>query len=123
MVPNSQRFWSSSYGAAISQQLQQSIISLDNTLNCRPLLGQIIARQGDRIIINLGRKNGVKLGDKFQIVLQKNIPDRLNNMRALVTKNRAEIVIDQVSEDTATAMIENIDAADNIQVQDIAIKL
>ena len=123
VVPNSQRFWSSSYGAAISQQLQQSIISLDNTLNCRPLLGQIIARQGDRIIINLGRKNGVKLGDKFQIVLQKNIPDRLNNMRALVTKNRAEIVIDQVSEDTATAMIENIDAADNIQVQDIAIKL
>ena len=123
VVPNSQRFWSSSYGAAISQQLQQSIISLDNTLNCRPLLGQIIARQGDRIIINLGRKNGVKLGDKFQVVLQKNIPDRLNNMRALVTKNRAEIIIDQVSEDTATAMIENIDAADNIQVHDIAIKL
>jgi hypothetical protein len=123
VMPNSQRFWSSSYGQAITSQLQLSVMSLDNALKCRPLLGQIIARQGDRVIINLGRKNGVKLGDKFQLVLQKNIPDRLNIMRAVVTKNRTEIVIDQVSEGTATAMIENVDAADNIQVHDIAIKL
>ncbi|MGZ9898941.1 flagellar assembly protein FlgT [Shewanella gaetbuli] len=123
VMPNSQRFWSSAYGQAIYAQLQQSIISMDDALNCRPVLGQIVAKQGDRIIINLGRNNGIKLGDKLQIVLQKNIPDRLNNMRALVTENTTKVSVDQVSEDTATAVIENIDSAENIQIQDIAIKL
>ncbi|WP_445777367.1 flagellar assembly protein FlgT [Shewanella sp.] len=120
--PANQRFWRSSYGQAISEIFQQSVLTLDNQLNCRPLLGQIIARQGDRLIINLGRKNGVKMGDKFQIVLQKNIPDRLNTMRPIASKSRARVFIDQVSEDSATAIIEGIDAADNIQVNDIAIK-
>lgn len=120
--PANQRFWRSSYGQAISEIFQQSVLTLDNQLNCRPLLGQIIARQGDRLIINLGRKNGVKMGDKFQIVLQKNIPDRLNTMRPIASKSRASVVIEQVSEDSATAVFEGIDAADNIQVNDIAIK-
>ncbi|WP_373292768.1 flagellar assembly protein FlgT [Shewanella algicola] len=120
--PASQRFWRSSYGQAISEVFQTSVLNLDKQLNCRPLLGQIIARQGDRIIINLGRKNGVKMGDKFQVVLQKNIPDRLNTMRPIASKSRANIVIDQVSEDSATAIFNGIDGADNIQVNDIAIK-
>ncbi|MDD8058655.1 flagellar assembly protein FlgT [Shewanella metallivivens] len=120
--PASQRFWRSSYGQAISEIFQTSVLNLDQQLNCRPLLGQIVARQGDRIIINLGRKNGVKMGDKFQVVLQKNIPDRLNTMRPIATKSRANIVIDQVSEDSATSIFDGIDSADNIQVNDIAIK-
>ncbi|MGX9461041.1 flagellar assembly protein FlgT [Shewanella sp. A14] len=120
--PANQRFWRSSYGQAISDILQQSVMSLDQQLNCRPLLGQIVARQGDRIIINLGRKNGVKMGDKFQIVLQKNIPDRFNAMRAIATKSRANVVIEQVTEDSSTAIFDGIDSADNIQVNDIAIK-
>nr|WP_315903051.1 FlgT C-terminal domain-containing protein [Shewanella sp. KJ10-1] len=62
------------------------------------------------------------MGDKFQVVLQKNIPDRLNAMRAVASKSRANIVIDQVSEDSATAIFNGIDGADNIQVNDIAIK-
>ncbi|GGQ13489.1 flagellar assembly protein FlgT [Shewanella litoralis] len=120
--PANQRFWRSSYGQSIIEIFQQSILTLDNQLNCRPLLGQIVARQGDRVIINLGRKNGVKMGDKFQIVLQKNIPDRLNTMRPIASKSRASVVIEQVSEDSATAIFDGIDAADNIQVNDIAIK-
>ncbi|ABI71006.1 flagellar assembly protein FlgT [Shewanella frigidimarina] len=120
--PANQRFWRSSYGQAISDILQQSVMSLDKQLNCRPLLGQIVARQGDRIIINLGRKNGVKMGDKFQIVLQKNIPDRFNSMRAIATKSRANVVIEQVTENSSTAIFDGIDSADNIQVNDIAIK-
>ncbi len=120
--PANQRFWRSSYGQAISDILQQSVMSLDKQLNCRPLLGQIVARDGDRIIINLGRKNGVKMGDKFQIVLQKNIPDRFNSMRAIATKSRASVVIEQVTEDSSTAIFDSIDSAYNIQVNDIAIK-
>ncbi|MEZ9141877.1 FlgT C-terminal domain-containing protein [Shewanella sp. 10N.286.52.E4] len=107
----------------MNQLFQQSTQDIDNLLNCRPLLGQIVAKQGNRIIINLGRKNNVKMGDNFQIVLQQNIPDRVNLMRAVATKNRATVTIEQVSEESATAVLEGIGSTGNIQVQDIVIKI
>lgn len=121
--PTTQRFWGSEYGQAMNQLLQQSTQDIDNLLNCRPLLGQIVAKQGNRIIINLGRKNNVKMGDNFQIVLQQNIPDRVNLMRAVATKNRATVTIEQVSEESATAVLEGVEGTGNIQVQDIVIKI
>ncbi len=121
--PTTKRFWSSTYGQSMNQLFQQSTQDIDNLLNCRPLLGQIVAKQGNRIIINLGRKNNVKMGDNFQIVLQQNIPDRVNLMRAVATKNRATVTIEQVSEESATAVLEGIGSTGNIQVQDIVIKI
>ncbi|WP_076540166.1 flagellar assembly protein T N-terminal domain-containing protein [Shewanella sp. UCD-KL21] len=121
--PTTKRFWRSSYGQTVNQLMQQSTADIDNLLNCRPLLGQIVAKQGDRIIINLGRKHHVRPGDSFQIVLQQNIPDRVNLMRAVATPNRATVTIDQVSEESATAVLQGIDATGNIQIQDIVIKI
>ncbi|QBF81774.1 flagellar biosynthesis protein FlgT [Shewanella maritima] len=120
---SSARFWQSSYGLKLNELFERSLIELDNQLNCRPLLGQIVARQGDRVVLNLGRNNGVKMGDKFQIVLQRNIPDRINTMRAVASKTRANVTIDQVTENTATAIISGIESANNIQINDIAIKI
>ncbi|WP_144210010.1 flagellar assembly protein FlgT [Shewanella donghaensis] len=121
--PTTKRFWQSNYGQTLDQLIQLSTNDIDNLLNCRPLLGQIVAKQGNRIIINLGRRNNVKMGDSFQIVLQQNIPDRVNLMRAVATKNRATVTIEQVSEESATAVLQGIEASGNIQIQDIVIKI
>ena len=43
-------------------------------------------------------------------------------MRAIATKSRANVVIEQVTEDSSTAIFDGIDSAYNIQVNDIAIK-
>ncbi|MCK8043376.1 flagellar assembly protein FlgT [Shewanella sp. 1CM18E] len=120
---NSELFWQSEYGEAIDQVLTQVSHDIDENLNCRPLLGQVVSRQGDRIIINLGRQHGVRVGDKLQIVLQQNMPDRLDNMRAVASKSRASITIDQVSQQSATAELEGIAASLNVQLSDLAIKM
>ena len=101
----------------------QATRDLDSTLNCRPLLGQVVSRQADRIILNLGRKHGIRVGDKFQVVLQQNLPDRLNEMRAVATKSRATVKIEQVSEESATAVLVDQNAAYNVQINDIALKI
>lgn len=123
VAPNSERFWRSAYGRNIDQVMQQATRDLDSSLMCRPLLGQIVAKQHDRVIINLGRKHGINVGDKVQIVLQQNVPDRLNQMRAVATKSRATITIEQVSEESATALLVGENAALNVQINDIAIKI
>ena len=123
VTPNSDRFWRSFYGKSITQLIQQATQDLDSTLNCRPLLGQVVSRQADRIILNLGRKHGIRVGDKFQVVLQQNLPDRLNEMRAIATKSRATVKIEQVSEESSTAVLEDQNATYNVQINDIAIKI
>ncbi|MEZ9596524.1 flagellar assembly protein FlgT [Shewanella sp. 10N.261.52.F9] len=120
---NSATFWGSEYGEAIDQVLSQVSIDIDDSLNCRPLLGQIVSRQGDRIIINLGREHGIRVGDKLQLVLQQNLPDRLDNMRAVASKSKATITIDQVTQESSTAVLTGIAASLNVQLNDLAIKL
>ncbi|WP_025821671.1 flagellar assembly protein T N-terminal domain-containing protein [Shewanella marina] len=120
---NDQRFWQSQYGHAIKQVLLDGIQSMDQQLACRPVLGQIIGRQDNRILLNLGRDNQVKVGDEFQVLLQQNIPDRLNDLRPLVEKIKATIKIDQVTQTTATAELKSRDAIKNVQINDIALKI
>ncbi|NMH65527.1 flagellar assembly protein FlgT [Shewanella salipaludis] len=123
VAPNSERFWRSAYANGITQVLQQATRDLDNSLGCRPLLGQVIAKHGSRLVLNLGRKHGVKVGDKFQLVLQQNLPDRLAQMRPIASKSRASITIEQVTEESATALLMGENAADNIQINDITLKI
>ncbi|MCH1931862.1 flagellar assembly protein FlgT [Shewanella sp. A25] len=123
VTPNSNSFWNSAYGRHISLIMQEATRDIDSTLNCRPLLGQVVSRQGDRIILNLGRKHGIRVNDKFQVVLQQNLPDRLNEMRAVASKSRATVQIEQVSEESATAVLADQNAVYNVQINDIAIKI
>ncbi|WP_299807239.1 flagellar assembly protein FlgT [uncultured Shewanella sp.] len=120
---NSENFWSSEYGQAIDQVLAKVSHDIDSSLNCRPLLGQVVSRQANRIILNLGRRHGIRVGDTLQLVLQQNMPDRLDNMRAVAGKSKASITIDQVTEESATAVLDGIAASLNIQINDLAIKL
>ncbi|MEZ9198392.1 flagellar assembly protein FlgT [Shewanella sp. 10N.286.54.B9] len=120
---NSDQFWRSEYGEMIKDVLLEASQDIDSTLNCRPLLGQVIARQADRVILNLGRRNGIRVGDTMQLVLQQNMPDRLENMRAVAGKSKATITIDQVTEESATAVLKGVSASLNIQLNDLVIKL
>lgn len=119
---NSQQFWSSTYGKNIDKLLVEAIKDIDKSLSCRPVLGQVVAKQRDRVILNLGRRNGVRVGDVFELVLQENLPDRLNKVRAVAGPTPVSITIDQTTEETSTAKLEGPSTAYNIQVNDIAIK-
>jgi hypothetical protein len=123
IAPNSGRFWSSTYAQQIVQILKNATLDIDNVLGCRPLLGQVVARQADRIIVNLGRRHGIKVGDQLQLVLQQNLPDRLNLMRPIASQSRATVTVEQVSEESATATLEGENASYNVQISDMAIKI
>lgn len=123
-VPSNQnRFWHSAYGKNIDKVLIKAIQDIDNSLSCRPILGQVVAKHRDRLILNLGRRHGIRIGDSFQLILQENLPDRFDKMRAVAGKSRATVKIDQVTQDTATAILVGQKASYNVQVNDIAIKM
>ncbi|WP_299495053.1 flagella assembly protein FlgT middle domain-containing protein [uncultured Shewanella sp.] len=118
----SQDFWQSDYGQNIDILLSQISQDLDVTLQCRPVIGQIIARYGNQILINLGRRSGVKVGDRFRLAVQNPLQDRINIARITAVDTSIQIDIDQVSENNARAHLSPQDAMRNIQINDLIIK-
>ncbi|MBT1443078.1 flagellar assembly protein T N-terminal domain-containing protein [Shewanella sp. JM162201] len=121
--PQSDRFWRSAYGRTIDKVLGEASKELDNVLMCRPVLAQVVAKQGSRVVLNLGRRHGLQVGDELSIVLAKNLPDRLNQHRTIGNNIKTNIKIAQVTEYSAYAELSGIGGIDNIQVSDFAIKI
>lgn len=120
--PNSDIFWHSHYGNAIIDVIKQATLDMDDALGCRPAMAQVIAKQGQRVIFNLGRKSGVRTGDKFKVVLQHNFADRVGQTRTIAKATEVVVTIDQITDDTSTAVLSANDEANNIQINDIALK-
>ncbi len=62
---NSSLFWQSSYGRNVLGSIADAIIDVTDKMQCEPQLSQIIARHTDGFIINLGKHDGLKIGDGF----------------------------------------------------------
>jgi hypothetical protein len=120
--PSSQSFWDSNYGAAIDKTLENAIYDLDQILGCRPTLGQVIARKSDRIVINLGRRHGVEVGQEYHVILLRHMFDRLSILRSLPEQSDASVTIQSVTEYYATATLKAETASLNVQVDDLVIR-
>jgi hypothetical protein len=58
---------SSSMSLAFSLLTNEMLSFVNNTIFKEPLEGEIIAIKNEDVLINLGRKNGVQVGDRFRV--------------------------------------------------------
>jgi uncharacterized caspase-like protein len=51
-----------------------------------PLVGKVTALEGDRVVISLGSRQGVQVGDRFEVVHELLLPDgtTMQEMRAII---------------------------------------
>jgi hypothetical protein len=58
---------SSSMSLAFSLLTNEMLSFVNNTIFTEPLEGEIIAIKNEDVLINIGRQNGVQIGDKFRV--------------------------------------------------------
>ena len=58
---------SSSMSLAFAFIINEMFSFVKNTISTEPLEGEIIAIKNEDVLINIGRQNGVKVGDKFRV--------------------------------------------------------
>ena len=121
--PNSNFFWSSSFGKSVQQVLTEAIKDMDILIRCKVTSGQVIAKKKNYVIINLGRRNLVKSNDKFQIIAVEGVKDRNNQMKLMPKMSTAEISISNVTEFYSTAVLKKETASLNVQIGDMAVKI
>ncbi|MDG1752869.1 MAG: flagellar assembly protein T N-terminal domain-containing protein [Thalassotalea sp.] len=119
---NSNAFWQSEYGNIINQTLNNAITDIDDTMMCQPTRGKIVKVSGNEVMINLGKRHGVKEGDEFSLLHTKNFTTDLGKTYAGFNVSPFKVKIIQVSEESATAITAKGEVLDNIQLQDLAVR-
>ncbi len=119
---NSDTFWKSHYGNNVEQTLDKLIKDIDENMMCRQARGKIVRINNDAITINLGRDQGVQLGDEFSVL-------HLNNFTADDGKTYAgynisdyKVVVEQVSNQSARAYTQSGEVLGSVQVNDIVVR-
>ena len=118
---SSGQFWQSSYGQEVNYQLQEAVQDLVAQLSCAPVTARVVSQNERGPYINLGRRNGVRLGDQFRIQHDADFIDPYGKARMLRNPADGLFEVVQVFEDGAIISSQNKYSPFNIQIGDLAV--
>jgi len=117
----STRFWQSNYGNMINALLDTMVSDIDKNLMCEPSEGKIVHVNGNQITINLGRHQGVKIGDEFSLLHINSFTDNGKRYAGYnVSPHKVKVV--RVTKQTAVAITLDNELLGNIQINDLAVR-
>ena len=118
---DSSLFWHSSYGQEVDYQLKEAVQDIQAQLGCAPVTARIVAVGERGPHINLGRRNGVKLGDQFRIQHSADFTDPYGKARMQRNPASGLFEVVQLFDDGAIIATRNKYSPFNIQVGDFAL--
>ncbi|GLX77671.1 flagella assembly protein FlgT [Thalassotalea insulae] len=119
---NSNTFWQSKFGSTIEQTLNDVITDIDDNMMCQPTRAKIIRVAGDEIMINIGSKHGVKVGDEFSLLHLKNFTTENGKIYAGFNVSPFMVKVEQVNLESAQAVTNDASVLGNIQRYDLAVR-
>ena len=113
-------FWSSEYGKSINDVTTKVVRDVNDALYCEATLASIVATYDNNVVINIGGKNGVRRGDKFQLIRQRYVlhQDGLSQ-GPLLKRDDITLTVLSVQSDRAVLSTKNISDMANVQIRDI----
>jgi len=119
---NGTAFWQSEYGTMIDKLLDTIVSDIDENVMCEPSEGRIVQVQGNQITINLGRHQGVKIGDEFSLLHSSNFTSDLGRNYSGYNISPYKVKVVKLTNKTATATTLDNNLLGNIQINDLAVR-
>lgn len=117
---NSRKFWNAEYGHAIERLLTDARDDIYSSLNCQQLQSKIMAiRDGETIQMNIGRGQGVRVGQEYRVSYRADTIDDKGNLLTNFVISPYRIRITQVYENSAIGESLDADFMSNVQVNDV----
>ena len=95
---------------------------IDENVMCEPSEGKIVQVQGNQITINLGRHQGVKIGDEFTLLHSTNFTSNQGRSYAGYNISPYKVKVHKVTKQSATATTVDNNLLGNIQINDLAVR-
>ncbi len=118
--PSSQTFWQSSYGMEINSLLSRVTEEFNARLQCQRPTARIIRIDGLDYHINLGKVNGLKVGDRFRILHKADYQDEYGATHTLRNAADGLMEVKKVYAENAVLRPLSQYVAGNIQLSDLA---
>ncbi len=117
---NSKQFWDTQYGQVLLNVMEEVIIDTDSALSCISPVAKIIGVQQDKVQINLGRKNGLDIGQKLTLRHNSSYIDQFGIPRNRSTDTQLKARVIELYQDSAVLQTLDGFPTDNIQLNDFA---
>lgn len=118
--PSTQAFWQSSYGMEIGAVMNRATEEINARLQCQRPTARIIHIDGLDYHINLGKMNGLKVGDRFRILHKADYQDEYGSMHTLRNAASGLMEVKKVYDKNAVLRPLSQYVAGNIQLSDLA---
>lgn len=120
---NSDTFWQSEYGEVIQDSIIALTNDLDEQLMCERAQGKIVQVNSDNLLINLGRRHGLKIGDELMVLHHQQIRTDTGKTYAGFNISPHKVSVTQVNKDSARAMSTDGNALGSVQINDVVIRV
>lgn len=114
-------FWTSSYGNMIDYTLDNLLTDIDENMMCQSTRGKVVHIENGVLTINLGKKHGVQVGDKFTLLHLNNFITNSGRTYAGYNVSDFTVEVTQVSQNTSRAVSDDESMFSNIQINDLAV--
>lgn len=125
-LPNTQKvdvsgqvFWRSEYGQLVKNTMDEMASDIDKVVACRKSSGLITRVLEDSVVINLGRKNGLKIGDEFRLVHTQNDDNGETNLQFFSLENNMRFTVDALQAERAIVKPKHVSDLANVQIRDL----
>ncbi len=119
---NTKTFWQSEYGSMVNTLLDTMVSDIDENIMCEPSEGKIVQVQGGQIIINIGRHQGVKIGDEFTLLHNSSFTTSQGKIYAGFNISPFKVKVTSLTKHSATATSLDNNLLGNIQINDLAVR-
>jgi len=116
-LTHSPAFWQLPYGQKIDQLLLAVAEDVQRQLQCKPLLSSIRQVENNQVMLELGQKHGLRVGDKLQLFQLQRHPTSPGIKRLI--KDPLSLTITDATEQNAWATTKNAKLLQHIQQGDI----
>ncbi|WP_432460430.1 flagellar assembly protein T N-terminal domain-containing protein [Agarivorans sp. QJM3NY_25] len=115
-------FWSSDYGKLIDSYIDQSVQDVEDSLYCRQSLAKVVGIYNGQVVINIGRVNGVRKGDKFELVRQQYLMHLDGGLKGpIFNADNTQLTVVSVQSDRAVLSTQRYSEMANIQIRDVLV--
>jgi hypothetical protein len=106
---NNSVFWRTDYGRSVLHTINGAVTDINDVLSCQQSLSQIISHENGQLVINIGKNQGVQVGDEFELVTQRVIDSGNGKTRILHSVDHSRTLnVVQVNNQSAVLTSESL---------------
>jgi hypothetical protein len=105
---NNSLFWRSDYGRVVLNTVNSAVFEVASLLQCEKSFAQIINNNQQKLTINMGVENGIKMGDKFTLY-KKRLIATPNSMNTPILQAIPKQLLKVIQVNSLTSVLENDD--------------